>query len=464
MVFVFLGAGVVLLLVSFLIGSSSPASFQDFISDYYSARCLIRHCDPYDEAAVAGIYRAAHGERPLTDPLDRQIATRYVYPPSALAGMLPFAMLPWVPAHILWMLISTASYLLAALLAWDLSARNAPSLCGLLVGFMLANSEVLVVLCNPSEIVIGLCIVGVWCFLRERFVLVGVLCFAFSLLIKPQVAGLIWLFFLLAGSRYRRRALQTLLVIACLGLPVVLWVWTVSPHWIQELHANLQAFSVRGGLNDPGPSSMDAHELIDLQVIFSRFLDDPNFYNAASYFVFTPLFLFWTYVTLRSRASLTTSYLAIASIALLSLLPIHHHLYDTKLLLLTVPALALLWKRRNRVAWSALALTGATFVMTGDVSQMLLVRLIPTFQTVPGGAADWTLRALHVFPVPLILLTTGVFYLWAYTQAVFHPEMTESSSDANGEEHRLDSQQIDTCFPTGQRHSERSSLKDEAYL
>ena len=61
--------------------------------------------------------------------------------------------------------------------------------------------------------------VAVWCFIRERFVPAGILCLAVSLAVKPQDAGLVWLYFLLVGGVYPKRALQTLVAMLALGLP-----------------------------------------------------------------------------------------------------------------------------------------------------------------------------------------------------------------------------------------------------
>jgi hypothetical protein len=89
--------------------------------------------------------------------------------------------------------------------------------------------------------VVSLSAVAVWCFLRERFVLAGILCLAVALAVKPQDSGLVWLYFLRAGGVYRKRALQTLLATAVLSLPGVLWVWHASPHWFAEWQSNVAA-------------------------------------------------------------------------------------------------------------------------------------------------------------------------------------------------------------------------------
>jgi hypothetical protein len=247
-----LGACPLFLLLGFILVTTSPIPMVDFRAVYYPARCLIQNCDPYREDQVQRVYQAEEGEKALESTTHPPVVTHYMYPPTSFALTVPFALLPWGIARVVWLLLTVGSLIFASLLAWDLGADHAPILSGILIGFLLANSEVLVNLCNPSGIAISLCVIAVWCFIRERFVPAGILCLAFSLALKPQVAGMIWLYFLLAGGVYRKRALQTLLATVAISLPGVLWVWRVAPQWMQELHSNIEAFAVHGGLNDPG--------------------------------------------------------------------------------------------------------------------------------------------------------------------------------------------------------------------
>ncbi len=48
MILVFLGATVVLLIFGFLLVGNSRGAAIDFIPDYYAARCLLDHHDPYN--------------------------------------------------------------------------------------------------------------------------------------------------------------------------------------------------------------------------------------------------------------------------------------------------------------------------------------------------------------------------------------------------------------------------------
>jgi len=421
---------VIFVLLGVIVESSAVVTTVDYKVVYYSARCLIQHIDPYQENEVLSIYQAESADRPLESEKVRQIVSRYMYLPTAFAVTVPFALLPWGPAHILWLTLTIGSVIVASFLIWNVGADFAPIVSGILIGFFLANSEVLVVLCNPAGIAVSLCVVAVWCFIRERFVPAGILCLAVSLVVKPQDAGLVWLYFLLAGGVYRRRALQTLVATLALGLPGILWVWSVAPNWLQEWRSNILAFSVHGGINDPGPASTGGHGLgmlVNLQAVLSVFRDDPHFYNPVSYLICVPLLLLWLIVTLRSRPTPAKAWIGLAAIAALSMLPVYHHLYDSKILLLTVPACAMLWAEGGLIGWLALLVNTAGFALNGDVTWAIVLGLIGRLHMPPSGLSEQLLIALQVFPAPLILLVIGVFYLWVYarrcsTEAALQPQ------------------------------------------
>ncbi len=229
-VFLFLGAA---------LESVSPVAQIDFKPLYFSARCLLHHCDPYQESEVLRIYRAEEGADPPGTATGRAVVTRFVYLPTAFVFTVPFAVLSYGPAHLVWMTLILGGLILVAFLMWNLAADHAPTVSGVLLCFLLANSELQAIDGNASGIAIALCVLAVWCFLKERLVAFGVLCFAVSLALKLHDTGLVWLYFLLAGGVYRKRALQTLAVFCALSLPVMLWVTLVSPHWMQELYSNI---------------------------------------------------------------------------------------------------------------------------------------------------------------------------------------------------------------------------------
>jgi hypothetical protein len=396
---------------------STPVGLMDFKVLYHGARCFIHNCDPYNVSELQQFYKADGGEQPSDPPIIRYVVTEYVYFPTTFLFTGPFATLPWGIAHVLWTLLTAACFITAGFLVWNLCAGDAPVLAACLAGFWLASSIVIFAGGNAVGLVISLCVIAVWCFIQKRFAWGGVLFLAISLLIKPHDAGLVWLYFLLAGGTYRKRAFQTLAVTAVLGLVAFLWVSKVSPNWWQEQHANLSAISTHGGMNDPAPgSTVDRTPglVIDLQSIVSIFQDNPRVYNSVSYIVCGALILLWAMRTLRLRRSLRNTWLALAAIAPLTMLITYHKPYDAKLLLLTIPACISLWIEGGRIGKIAVGITTIAIVFTSDVPLGILVFLTRNFHSDTGSLQGMFLTVLLTRPVTLILLTMASFYLWVY--------------------------------------------------
>jgi len=98
-----------------------PGGMGDFKIDYHAARCLIEHCDPYSQSEFEADYRANGWEIPVSLPA-RQGALLYINLPAAFVLTVPFALLPWGPAHLLWMTATAGSLILAAFLMWSIGA------------------------------------------------------------------------------------------------------------------------------------------------------------------------------------------------------------------------------------------------------------------------------------------------------------------------------------------------------
>ncbi len=126
-------------------------------------------------------------------------------------------------------MLTSAVFTLAAYLVWDLGEPYAPALCFYLICILLANCGMLYGGGNPAGLAVGLCVVGAWCFLRNRYVFAGVLAMAVSLTLKPHDVGLIWLYFILAGSISRKRALHTLVIATTITVLAIIWISQFSP-------------------------------------------------------------------------------------------------------------------------------------------------------------------------------------------------------------------------------------------
>ena len=202
------------IVIGLLLERNSSMAMIDFKGVYCSARSLLEHKDPYNEAQLESVYLTEGGARPSDPPVVRRVVIKNLYLPTGFVLTLPFAALPYESSEIIWISLTAVSFILAAYLIWTMSSKQSPIVSGGLIALLLANSASLLVIGNPAGIALSLCVIAVWCFIQERFVLAGVVCLAISLANKPNDGGLVWLYFLLAGASYRKRSIQTAILVA----------------------------------------------------------------------------------------------------------------------------------------------------------------------------------------------------------------------------------------------------------
>ncbi len=404
---------------------TSPDGMANFKAVYYGARCLLQHQDPYSESNFLRVYTAEGGIFPSDSAWSttfRRSVLICVNLPTSLFLIAPFAMLAWGPAHLLWMSLIVGSLIFSALLIWTLARKNADGVSLFLTCLLLANGELLLAGGNLAGISISLCAVAVWCFLEGKYEPAGVVCLAISLALKPHDAGFVWFFFLLTGGGYRKRALQAMVVTVALSLPAAFWVTQIAPHWVSELHANIATTSATGNISDPGPTSISAGTfpmIIDLQTVISVFRDDPRIYNPVTYVSCGGLLIFWTLTTLRSKLSPKRDWLALAAIAPLTILVTYHRSYDARILLLTVPACAILWHEGGRTRWLALAVNTLAILLTADIPLAFFFHLTSNYHWDPSSLSGEMTTVVLLRPAPLILLAMTIFYLCVYARYVF---------------------------------------------
>ena len=412
-----LGA-VLFIMLGFAYGHRSLIAMADFKPLFYGARCMLTGCDLYSQQQLQRLY-FAEGDEPLSQKI--KIAPTIVWSinsPATYMLVTPFAALPWRIANVLRTIATCAIFLLAAFLIWDLGSRSAPVASGFLVLLFLIGQELLIEIGNAAGLAVALCLIAVWCFLRKRFELAGVLCLAVSFAIKPHDAGFIWLYFLLAGGVLRKRAFQTLLCAAALSLPAILWAHHLGPDWMTELRHNFAITSMRGSLNDPGPAALDPRFhgaiIISLQSAISLFRDDPNFYNPLSYLMSGVLLLVWIVIGIRSRFSPSLAPLALAAISVLTLLPVYHRQHDTALLLLTIPAYALLWSEKQWLGRCALFITAGAAILLNNLTLQFLAIFSTPIYAGTSGIPGKMLALLFTRPAPIVLFVLALFYLSVY--------------------------------------------------
>ncbi|MFZ0338548.1 MAG: hypothetical protein WAL45_10985 [Terracidiphilus sp.] len=393
---------------------TNPLAMTDFQETWNGARCLVLNLDPYQPDQMWSVYMQQAPHLPADPAVAHTlhlIVSLSTNLPTTLLLVAPLALLPWKLAMVLWMAILSVCFVLACCCIWKVNAAIAPRFSGALIFLLAVNSGLLLATGNMAALSVGLAAIAVCCFIRDRFVPLGIFLLAVSLFIKPHDAGPIWLYFLLAGGVQRKRALQTLVLTVVMAAPAALWLYHVAPHWPQEYHANILTAMSPGGRDYPGPNTAGGRGMgmiVSLQAALSLLRDDPGFYNPIAYLICGALILVWCVKTWRVGYSSRLAWFALASISALALLPVYHRTYDARLLLLTIPAAAMLWRQRGWLGWTALWLTIAAFVLTGDLFWIVL------FQATHYSGLSVTLAMI---PAPLILLALGVFYLWVYLRS-----------------------------------------------
>jgi hypothetical protein len=418
-----------------MLDHGSGGTTSSYRAVYYGARCIIDHADPYDPNEFLRVYHAESNAVP-SEPVHKHLFLRAVMVcvnlPTTLFLVLPLALIPWGPSHIIWLAMIAVTLTLAAILVFDLASDKAPTLSLVLICLFMANSEVLFTVGNTAGLAVGLCIIAVWCFIRRRFALLGVLALAISLALKPHDSGLVWLWLLFSGGLLRKRALQSALLVVLIAVPAILTTSHVSPHWSAELASNLSATSSHGDISDPGPDSISrkgsADVVIDLQTALSLFRDDPRFYNPAAYLICGSLLALWLIFTLRlpHSESHATRFLALAALAALTMLASYHRPYDAKLLLLAIPALSMLWSEGHPFRRTALVVTILAMTLTSDLPLAIISILTRGINVSVMGMPSKILLVCVLRPAPLALLAMAALYLWIHIRAVSvrTPELT----------------------------------------
>ena len=385
--------------------------FRDFKQPYASARCLLTGCDPYSEPDTHAAFLAAGGpdnDKVVFDPYSA------LYPPFSLVVLTPIAALPYPAAHAVWEAATAAAFAAAVLLTAELCALGGGSLAtALLLAVFTFSSTILLMLGQISGVVIALLVIAFASLVRERRTALAVVCLFAALMLKPHDAALPLLYLLFAGPR-SRRVFAAVAVPACVCVAgSLLWFahGAHTAHWLMELRANLAGNAAPGSVNDPGLGHAQALNLTDLQAIFAAVRDRPSFYNGAAFAVSAILLAAWAVPAARLRNTVPKHLLALAAIACLSLLPIYHRQYDTRILLLAFPAVAWLLSERRHRGWGGFGFVLLSVATVVTAHQFLNRESMGSAQAIAHAGAARTLLLYR--PVPEIVLALFLFFLAA---------------------------------------------------
>jgi hypothetical protein len=405
------------------IGRSIPGGSMDLQVVYYATKCLLQHCDPYKPTELRAVYQA--DAKGLLPPFN--------YLPPTFLLVAPLTGAPWDVAALLWLALLLTSLFFAALLMVQEGTSNAPVLSLTLACIVLANIEVGIALANAAVLVVSLCTIAVYFLLRNKFVFLGQVALASALALKPHDSFLILVYLFFAARTQRMHAWKIAGLTFVVGLISVIWTMQVSPHWIKEWQANITTLTAHGGLNDPGPTAEKSHnagQVVDLQAAISLVKDEPAFYDPASYCICGVMLAIWSVAAIRTRFSANSAWIAIATAVPLTLLITYHRPYDAKLLLLAIPACALLHRKGGGIGRTAVALTTAAIVATADLPLLVWSKVTAGLDVTKMETWERVCMIPIVRPAPMMLLAMAVFYLWIYVRNAWPVEDVEGATEA----------------------------------
>jgi hypothetical protein len=368
--FLVLGVSAIIFLV---VGGQRAFRFShDLVPVYAGAGCLLQGCNPYSTSQLEEQFFQRGGR--VVDLPSWEIDMP-VYPPSTFLVLSPLLLLGYRSARLLWFLLSGGLFILSAVLILFACPRSYRWLATILASVILATSGILLVVGQPATFAISLIIISSYLLLRVRLLPLCAFLLMLSLAVKPQLGGLIVLYFL--GQKiYRRYAAFALAgaLALLLSAGLTLRMHPHSANWTSTLQANLSSTLSPGGSADPRPANQVAIGDMNLQSLTSIFFADAGTFNHVAYLIFLVLLAALIVVIPWSRASGETHVLALAALSILTLMPVYHRFYDTRLLLLTVPAVILIFEKRRVVGATMAVLTILSVISVQYRLQIYLVQ------------------------------------------------------------------------------------------
>jgi Glycosyltransferase family 87 len=378
-------------LIFFVVGERRAFRLShDFVPVYTGAACLLHGCNPYDTVQLEQQFFQRGGRAIDLPSWEIDVP---VYPPSTFLVLTPLTVLRYPLARLVWFMLNCCLFIISAVLVLYACPPRHRWLATILGSLILATSGILLVVGQPATLAISLVIISSCLLLGAQWMPLGAFLLMLSLAVKPQIGGLVALYFL-AQKAYWRYAAVTLAgaLMLFLSASLVLRLHPKSAGWTSTLRANLAATLSPGGSADPRQANQEAIGDTNLQALTSIFFKDAEKFNLVAYGIFLGLLAVWIIVVPRSNASLDIHFLALAALSILSLMPIYHRFYDTRLLLLTVPAVVIVYRKRRLLGTVIAVLTALAVISVQYRVQVFLVQ-----------HAEWQNILRHKFLFILIL-------------------------------------------------------------
>jgi len=395
------------------------ADFNDFISPYIQSRALIQGQDPYSPEVLLRLWPVTGPHRPeflAKDLADGSlIAKRGIptaYPLTCLLLLTPLGALPWPIAHLVWLAVTACLTLgvIWALLSF-LTEEVGDWRAYLFVAFALALAPLHTGFAAGSVVISTVAVCGI-AVVRERHgsETNAAILFGIAVCLKPQI-GLPFLAYYLLRRRWRLCGIVSGVVLTAALLAMGRLAISGTP-WLQNYRTDNKVLLVSGILADFTERNPLRFSLINLQVLWYAIGHRAGLANALALGLSALLFVIWGALLLRSRRQSDDALLAISTLAVLSLLPVYHRLYDAFLLIFPL-------------CWSLREFSGAQKKAARGAVLLMLPFLVPGGSALEelqrGGrisdaiAASWFWNSAVMPHEIWCLLLLGLLLLWGYS-------------------------------------------------
>jgi MFS family permease len=369
------------------------ADFNDFISPYIQSRALVLGMDPYSPEVLVRLWPVDSDRRPdAKDLADGSLTVKRgiptAYPLTCLFLLAPLAVLPWPVAYLAWLVITVCLIfgLIGSLLAMGGFGRN-DWRAYVFVAFSLALAPLHTGLGAGSIVIATVALCGIALALDERGreIIAGVL-FGIAVGLKPQI-GLPFLAYYLLRRHWRLFGIAAGVVVTTALLAIARLAISGTP-WLQNYRLDNKVLLATGILSDFTERNPIRFSLINLQVLFYAILHHAVVANVLALAVSATLFGIWVWLVLRNRS--LVALLPMGTLAVLSLLPVYHRLYDAFLLVFPL-------------CWSLKEFSGS------KAARGTFLLMLPFL--VPGGSALEQLQLRGRIP-------DGIAHSWYWTRFV----------------------------------------------
>lgn len=317
----------------------------DFVPVYSGARCLIHGCNPYQIPQMSQEFLRSGGNKNIVEQFGGWGDESLLYPPSTLVALAPLGLLRFPAAVWVWCLLNGCLFIAAVALVLSLCPEKHRWLAAAFGSFFLLTSIGLLKDGQASAFAVSTLVISGALILRRRYLPLAACLLMLSLAVKPQIGGLVAIYFLTdrAVRRYALLAVGGALALLLLGI-LVLQMRPASRNWASDMHSNIAASMAPGQVNDPASPIVGE---INVEAITAVLFPNRSISFAVALSIFLLLLTAWATACLRKNPASPPQSLALSALLVLSLLPVYHRHGDAAILLLSVPLIPVILERRR---------------------------------------------------------------------------------------------------------------------